>query len=98
MGTFRPLGGSDAHEHRGKLGFTLDKAKPPSGATTGGTPERPQSIATVFRKIFVCKILVYLEKWMRGVSDYGTGPAEPRVRVRLRDTASPLTTLRLSCL
>ena len=44
-------------------GFTLGKAKPPSGPTTGGTPEHPQKIASVFfRKISVSKLLVHLEK------------------------------------
>ena len=97
LGIIRTLGGSDAHEHLGKLGFTLGKAEPPSGATTGGTPYVPKN-TTIFRKIFVSKILTFLEKWMQGVSHYGTGPAEPRDRLRLWDTAFPLTTLRLSCL
>ena len=34
----------------------------PSGATTGGTPERPQKSPMFFRKISVSKFLVHLEK------------------------------------
>ena len=62
LGTFRTLGGSDAHEHQGRLGFTLGKAKPPSGATTGGTPECPQKRQCFFEKNSISKFLVYLER------------------------------------
>ena len=81
-----------------EVGSALPSAKPslPRGLLRGRTPERPKKNATVFRKFFVSKMLVFIEKWMQGVSHYNTGPAEPRDRLRLRDTASPLTTLRLS--
>ena len=72
-------------------GFTLGKAEPPSGATTGGTPERPQKVANVFRNISV-STLSFSYPWKkrtRGVSNYGTGPAELWGRLRLRDTAPP---------
>ena len=32
------------------LGFTIGKAKPLSGATTGGTPERPRNRQRFFEK------------------------------------------------
>src|SRR6185295_16582270 len=64
LGTFPTLEGSGAHGHGGTLGFTLGKAEPPSGATTGETPERPQKVANVFSKYFRLdpKLLVSLEK------------------------------------
>ena len=73
------------------LGFTLGKTEPPSGATTGGTPERPQKVANVFQNISV-STLSFAYPWkkrMRGVSNYGTGLAESWGRLRLRDTAPP---------
>ena len=72
---------------------TLPSAKPslPQGLLRGEPPNVPKN-ATIFLKKFVSKILVFLEKWMQGVSHYGTGPAEPRDRLRLRDTTPPLTT------
>src|SRR6185503_1119338 len=91
LGTFPTLEGSGAHEHRGTLGFTLGKAEPPSGATTGGTPERPQKVASFFRNISV-SILSFSYPWKkrtRGVSNYGTGLAESWGRLRLRDMAPP---------
>ena len=41
------------------------KAEPPSGATTGGTPERPQKVAIVFRNISV-SILSFSYPWKNG--------------------------------
>src|SRR6185437_16229058 len=100
LGTFPTLEGSGAHEHGGTLGFTLGKAEPPSGATTGGTPERPQKVANVFSKYFRLdpKLLVSLEKMdaRRKQLRYGAGrvvglPTPPGY-------GTPLTTLRLRCL
>src|SRR6185436_6597581 len=72
-------------------GFTLGKAKPPSGATTGGTPERPQISPTFFRNISVSPLSFSYpwKKRTRGVSNHGMGPAESWGRLRLRDTAPP---------
>src|SRR6185437_2600226 len=75
LGTFPTLEGSGTHEHRGTLGFTLGKAEPPSGATTGGTPERPQKVANIFRNISVSTLSFSYpwKKLARGVSNYGRG-------------------------
>src|SRR6185437_10774431 len=87
----RPSGARGAHEHGGTLGFTLGKVEPPSGATTGGTPERPKKVANVFRNISVSTLSFSYpwKKWTRGVSNYGMGPAESWGRLRPRDTAPP---------
>ena len=97
LGTFRTLGGSEAHEHLGMPGFTLGKAKPPSGATTGGTPERPQKSPTFFRKkTSVSKLLVHLEKMdarhkqLRYGAGRAVGPPTPP------EYGTPLTTSHLS--
>ena len=82
------------------LGFTLGKAKTPSGATTGGTPERPQKVANVFSKYFRLdpKLLVSLEKMdarhkqLRYEAGRVVGPPTPP------GYGTPLTTLRLHCL
>src|SRR6185503_14390646 len=71
----------------------LPSAKPslPRGTTTGGTPERPQKSPMFFRNISV-STLSFSYPWKkrtRGVSNYGTGPAESWGRLRLRDTAPP---------
>ena len=45
-----------------RLALPSTKAKAPSGATTGGTPERPKKKSPTFiRNFFVSKFLVYLE-------------------------------------
>ena len=60
------------------------------GATTGGTPERPQKSPTFFRKkTSVSKLLVHLEKMDARHKHYSTGPAESWGHLRLRDTAPP---------
>ena len=79
------------------LAFPLAKPSLPQGLQRGNPPNFPKN-ATVFRKFFVFKFLVYLDKWTQGVSYYGMGLVEPQDRLRLRDTASPLTSLYLSCL
>ena len=79
--------------------LALPSAKPslPRGLQRG-EPPNVHKILLFFPKIFVSKPLEHLEKQPQGVSNYGTRPAEPRNRLRLRNTASPLTSLRLSSL
>ena len=48
----------------------------PRGILRGEPPNVPKASSPFFEKKFVSKILVYLEKWMRGVNNYGTGLAE----------------------
>ena len=66
--------------------LALPSAKPslPRGLLRGTSPKKSQ---TFFQKISVSKFLVYLEKRTRGISNHGTGPADSRGRLRLRDTA-----------
>ena len=85
-------------QHRESLGFAVGKAEPPLGATTGGTPKSPQNVVFFFEIFFAPKSLEHLEKRTQGISDFGTRLVEPEDRLRLRDTASPLTSLRLSSL
>ena len=61
------------------------------GGYYGGEPPNVPKNPNVFSKYFhlVSKLLVYLEKRTRCVSNYGTGPAESWGRLRLRDTAPP---------
>ena len=70
-------------------GFTLGKAKPPSGATTGGTPERPQKSPMFFQKISVSKFLVHLEKTDARHKELRYGASRVVGRLRHRDTAPP---------
>ena len=51
------------------------KTKPPSGATTGGTPEHPQKVANIFRNISGSTLSFSYpwKKLARGVSNYGRG-------------------------
>src|SRR6185437_2791509 len=68
--------------------LALPSAKPslPRGLLRGTSPKKLQ---TFFQKISVSKFLVYLEKRTRGISNHGTGPADSRGRLRLRDMALP---------
>ena len=61
------------------------------GGYYGGTPECPQKSPTFFRKTSVSPLSFSYtwKKRTRGVSNYGTGPAESWGRLRLRDTAPP---------
>ena len=61
------------------------------GGYYGGTPERPQKVANIFRNISVSTLSFsyHWKKWTRGVSNYGTGLAESWGCLRLRDTAPP---------
>src|SRR6185503_7640307 len=72
--------------------LALPSAKPslPRGLLRG-EPRTSPKIANVFSKYFhlASKPHVYLEKRTRGVSNYGTGPAESSGHLRLRDTAPP---------
>ena len=71
--------------------LALPSAKPslPRGLLQGEPPNVPKKSPMFFRKISVSKFLVHLEKRTRGISNYSTGPAESRDRLRLRDMASP---------
>ena len=56
-----------------------------------GNPRTSPKIANVFRNISVSPLSFSYpwKKRTRGVSNYGTGPAESWCRLRLRDTAPP---------
>ena len=73
--------------------LALPSAKPslPRGLLRGEPPNVPKKVANVFSKYFRLdpKLLVSLEKQTRGVSNYGTGPAESWGRLRLWDMAPP---------
>ena len=61
------------------------------GGYYGGDPRTSPKIANVFRNISVSPLSFSYpwKKRTRGVSNYGTGPAESWGRLRLRDTAPP---------
>ena len=60
------------------------------GGYYGGNPRTSPKIANVFFEKFPSLSFSYTwRKWTRGISNYGTGPAESWGRLRLRDTAPP---------
>src|SRR6185312_12230785 len=61
------------------------------GGYYGGNPRTSPKSRQCFSKYFRLdpKLLVSLEKRARGVSSYGTGPAESWGHLRLRDTTPP---------
>src|SRR6185437_5056147 len=74
--------------------LALPSAKPslPRGLLRGGgPPNAPKNRQCFFRNISAPPLSFSYpwKKWTRGVSDYGTGPAESWGRLRLRDTAPP---------
>ena len=61
------------------------------GGYYGGNPRTSPKSRQYFSKYFrlTLSLLYPLKKRARGVSNYGTGPAESWGRLRLRDTAAP---------
>ena len=73
--------------------LALPSAKPslPRGLLRGEPPNVPKNRQCFFRNISVSSLSFSYtwKKWTRGISNYGTGPAESWDRLRLRDTAPP---------
>ena len=69
----------------------LRQSRASLGGYYGGNPRTSPKSRQCFSKYFRLdpKLLVSLEKWARGVSSYGTGPAKLWGRLRLRDMAPP---------
>ena len=71
--------------------LALPSAKPrlPRGLLQGEPPNVPKSRQRFFEKFPSLSFSCTWKKRTRGISNYGTGPAESWGRLRLRDTAPP---------
>ena len=71
--------------------LALPSAKPslPRGLLRGEPPNVPKNRQCFFKKFPSLCFSYIWKKRMRGISNYGTGPAESWGRLRLRDTAPP---------
>ena len=69
----------------------LPSPKPslPRGLLRGEPPNVPKNRQGFFEKFPFLSFSYTWKKRKRGISNYGTGPAESRDRLRLRDTAPP---------
>ena len=69
----------------------LPSAKPslPRGLLRGEPPNVPKNRQCFFEKFPSLSFSYTWKKRTRGISNYGTGPAESWGRLRLRDTAPP---------
>ena len=69
----------------------LPSAKPslPRGLLRGEPPNVPKNRQRFFKKFLYLSFSYTWEKRTRGISNYGTRPAESWGRLRLRDTAPP---------
>ena len=74
-----------------EVGLALPSAKPSlhRGLLRGEPPNVPKKLPTFFEKYPYLSFSHTWEKRTRGISNYGTRPAESWGRLRLRDTASP---------
>ena len=89
---WEPSGPSGARRHtKTEVCLALPSAKPslPRGLLRGEPPNVPKNRQCFFEKFPSLSFLYTWKKWTRGISNYGTGPAEPWGRLRLRDTAPP---------
>ena len=71
--------------------LALPSAKPslPRGLLRGEPSNVPKNSQHFFEKFSSLSFSYTWKKWTRGISNYGTGPAESWGRLRLLDTAPP---------